>query len=115
MPRRVNLGWFNLGERKVKVLYDPKLAGGEFSAHQIVIGGHTKNWPHTVATAAHEALEMAFSQQRCRWVPDVDMAAASDGFLFVADHAQFSEAAAQAGQLLAKLLPELSRAFKENK
>jgi len=113
MPRKtISLGWHTVGPYKVRVNYDPKRSGGEFTTHSITIGGASKDWHCVVAIALHEALEHAYADIQARYVPSYDAAHASDGFLFVANHDQFSEAVARAAHFLADVLPEISRACK---
>lgn len=109
------LGWFELGGRKVHVTYDSKESGGHFTAHAITVGGASGDWGHVVGIACHEAMEKACADMELRYVPSHDEASASDGFLFVMRHDQFSEAVARVGWFLSAILPPLGKAFKDAK
>lgn len=113
------IGQYGLGPETIHVYADPSSKGG--SLHSLesggvkVVVGTDQEWPNTIGVLVHELVELALSQLRCRWVPDIDLALASDGYLFTADHAEFSEACARVGKAMSYILPDLSREYKRKK
>lgn len=96
------------------------LSGGSFdtapaSGIARIVVGIDEDWPMVVSTIAHEAVELACAEMGLRFRPSPDYSGDSGAYLFMMDHAQFSEAIARASYFLSAVLPKLASVFKSNR
>lgn len=117
--KQVIIGTFDFGCEYVQLVLREG-QGGEFytkpeKGHipRIKIGADYSRWHGVVQTLLHEAMELAMLRQDCRYEPDHRIAQDTCAYVFMADHAKFSECCAVAGVLLADSLPTVAREWKK--
>ena len=108
----VLLGSFDIGAENV-LLYATTSAGGEFITNPapsmwIGVGG---DWDLTYQTLLHEAAEFAALRLGARFTPDDDMSADCGAFLFMMDHAKFSNLCGRVGRFMISANPYLRKAW----
>ena len=77
--------------------------------------GIKDDWPAVVATFLHEAMEAALVGIHCRYDAFPSFSLSSARFRFFHTHEQFAEAVQQAGEFLAKALPDVSAAYRKHR
>ena len=112
---------YDLGCRKVRLAFDLKSTGGHFETGPadgvavIGVGLAMEKWADVVGVAAHEALELAFTEAGLRFVPSPDYSRDNGTYRFAMDHSQFAEATARAAYFLAGALPDIAAAWQKAK
>jgi hypothetical protein len=111
----VLVGHYDFGLHRVRLYADYTNNGGvdfagESGLVEITVGVGS-DWGRTVGTLLHEAMEKASMEVFGRYRPAPDDAWTSDSYVFIMDHAQYSQCCARAGDFMAQCLPELARVF----
>lgn len=92
--------------------------GGEFylmpeEGHvpRIKVGADYDKWTSVVATILHEAMELALARLRCRFFEQDECGMDPLGYIFFAQHKDFSDACARVADFLAAAIPPAQRAW----
>jgi len=115
---RVVVGRFWLGPQAVELVATATGNGGHVVTKPptpgpaVVTVACADSWPVVVGLLVHELGELALRNVGGEYIPAVDEACATDGYAFMFNHAQFGEAAARVGALLAVALPAFRRAYR---
>lgn len=116
--KQVIVGVYEIGWEQVQVVLREG-TGGEFysipekgSLARIKIGADYRNWNDVVAVLLHEASELMYDRLQCRYMATNHLAGDHTGYLFMANHAQFSDVCWKVGELAANCLPDLQKAWK---
>ena len=80
---------------------------------RIKVGADQNQWSDVVAVLLHECLELEYERAGVRFSPSSELARDHAAYIFVLNHAQFSEAAARVAELLSKVLPDLAKSWKQ--
>ena len=76
--------------------------------------GLNQDWPDTVGTLVHEAMECCFNRLSAAYYRYHFGAVNDPGtFIFHASHAEFTEAASACGDFLVEVLPALKRVWRQ--
>lgn len=116
---RKKLGVFELGLHMVR-LFAIHGTGGAFRLLPddggfpfIEVGIDRNDWPFVVGILMHEAMELSAHTMGFRFLPACDVSCDNGGYMFLMDHAQFSEATARAAEFVAPAIPALEKLWKE--
>lgn len=116
LPENRTIGIFTLGTRNVKLQVN-EFNGGTFDCNpdvaEITIGINKRNWVDVLNYLVHESWELAAMELGCRFTPNPDFSASSDGFIFVMTHTQMSEITARTAWFLNHAIPALRKAYIE--
>ena len=115
--RQIVVGTFYIGREQCQlVLRDGN--GAEFyltpedgALPRIKVGADDADWAGLVSRLLHEAMEFAIERARCRF----ERCANTDqgGYVFVLDHAAFTECCERVGEFIACALPSLANSWKK--
>lgn len=119
--KRTRVGAFSCGTRTIELFAIPGTRGGDFHLNpegkptemNICIGYH--RWYEVLQVLVHETMELCLIDVACRFRPAPDSAWSSDTYVFHANHAQFSEACARAGEFIAAAQYELAKVHRKAK
>ena len=75
--------------------------------------GADVSWQDVVRSFLHEALEMCLDYLHDRYTPSQDMGRDHGQYLFVFNHADFSDACGSVAELAVQALPDLATALKQ--
>ena len=113
------VGKYYLGDTAILLKADVEENGGSFVREcddngyvSVVVGLNTKSWGRGIGYLVHELTELASRDVRGCYSRIPDYALASDGYLFVMDHEQFSEVTMRVGLMLSECLPKLAEAYR---
>ncbi len=117
--RQVIVGTFPMcSEYCELVLREDK--GGEFycmpeEGHvpRIKVGADYSAWGDVVEVILHEVMEFALARLKCRFEAADDFGMDLHGYLFIAQHKEFSDACARAAEFLVAALPAAKKAYQE--
>ncbi len=112
------IGEYPLGSEYVQIVLREG-NGGEFYAMpehghiaRIKIGADYDTWEEVVSVLIHEVREMIYYRLRCRYEPNNDYSEDHGSYLFVLNHAQFSDACRREAQFLVACLPDISKVWR---
>lgn len=122
-PGRRLLGVYPMGFEYVDVYVDYHDSGGWFDlnpspkAHGTItigfLGYRRYVWRDVIGIFLHETAEYLHARLRTRFYPSEESARSAGGYIFVADHAQFTELCGRQAEIVTAALPDLSRAFRK--
>lgn len=111
ISHEVYLGEFDIGYENVE-LFANDSAGGEFVTNpspQIRIGIAPPDWSFVYQTVLHEALEYAAFRTQSRFTPDCDLSGDCGSFMFLMDHARFSNICGRATKFMIGAVPAIRK------
>jgi hypothetical protein len=110
------LGKYQLGSHTINVYTDENGCNGSFNFRndlpEMIVGmGGNEQWWQVLEVLLHEALELSFSQNLSRLLPDIKMSDNSDAYIFLCNHSSFSEIVAQTANFMSQCIPDLADRF----
>jgi len=112
------VGHYSLGNESVELVIREG-TGGEFyccpelgKTARLKIGVEQESWEDVLKVLLHEALEYLLTRNCCRYEATGDLSDDHSAYKFWFDHVQLSHMCACLGMFLARVLPDLARAYK---
>lgn len=121
MSSNTKIGEWMIGHRNVELLVDRELLGGSFilapekGVAQITVGTRYDEWHEVLEVLMHECLELSFCDIGVRFKANPTLVNGHDGYVFIADHNQFTDAVIRATYFVSQCQHDLCKIHRKHR